>query len=641
MYTMRAMRDRVTRRDFLNGGALAIGAGLTPLAALRGARGAAAAAAHTVAAYPPAATGERGAAPGTFDVAHALRDGSQFPIDAVQPEESVDLVVVGAGLSGLATAWFYRRERPSARILILDALDDFGGHAQRNEFEVDGRRLIGYGGSESMQSPTLAYSAEALALLRALGVDLDRFRTAFDSDLYPGLGLSRGVLFKREQFGVDRLVTGDPQRMIADDIPAGRMNARPVPEFIGDFPLDEASKRQLIALFAARRDVLAGRPVREKAALLDRTSYRDFLTRYWGLSSSAADTFLNRSMDYYASGIDAVPASWARSTGYPGFAGLGLPADTEAEAEMNDPYIHHFPDGNASLARLLVRALIPGVAPGRDMESIVLAPFDYAKLDAAGNAIRLRLASTVVRVRNAGADPDARSRVVTTYVKEGRLHAVRSRDAIVACFASMTPYVIPEVAAPQREALAMNVKAPLVYVNVAVRNWQPWVDRGVHEVTNPMGFYSRIKLDYPVSLGGYRFPRSPAEPMVLHLVHVPSVPLAGLDLRTAWRAGRGVLLDTPFAAFEGQARDELTRIAGAGGFDAARDIAGITVNRWGHGYSYSSNPLFDEEVQSERAIEIARAPIGRIAIANADAAWSPIAHAAFDEAHRAVNELLA
>jgi spermidine dehydrogenase len=274
------------------------------------------------------------------------------------------------------------------------------------------------------------------------------------------------------------------------------------------------------------------------------------------------------------------------------------------------------------------------------MDDIVLAPFDYSRLDGEGSPIRLRLRSTAVGVRNVGG-AGAEATVATHYAQAGRIRGVRSRHVILGCYNMMAPYLMPELGASQREALALNVKAPLVYVNVAVRNWRAWMKRGVHEVTNPMGFYSRLKLDYPVSLGAYACSRSPDQPIVLHLVHVPSTGATGLDQRTEWRAARGLLYSMPFSAFEDAARDELTRICGAGDFDASRDIAGITVNRWGHGYSYGRNPLFDAgPPHGVEPNEMARARIGNVAFANSDSAWEAYAHAAIDEAHRAVGDLL-
>jgi spermidine dehydrogenase len=626
------VRGKVTRRDFLNGGALVVAAGLAPADWVRSAS-------IGPADYPPAAGGFRGSAQGTFDVAHALRDGQRFDIAGVVAGERYDLVVVGAGISGLAAAWYYRREKPNARILLLDAHDDFGGHAQRNEFEVDGRRLIGYGGSEAMQSPQDLYSEEAMGLCRALGIEIGRFETAFDRSLYPGLGLSRGVLFKREHFGVDKLVTGDPQHVAADDVPKNRLNAKSLAEFIGEFPVSETSKRQLLELHESRRDPLRGKTQAQKEAILDATSYRDWLTQYWGLSAEAANTLQKAPQDFFAVSIPSLPASWALEYGMPGFAGLDLPIGEEAAAELNEPYIYHFPDGNASIARLLVRSLVPGVAPGRGMDDIVLAPFDYSHLDTPASPVRLRLRSTAVHVRNIGGGADAA--VETFYVRDGKVSSARSRHVVLANYNTMIPYMVPELAARQREALAAGVRAPLVYINVALRNWRPWIERGIHEVSNPMGFSARIKLDYPVSLGGYSCPRSPGEPIVVHMTYVPDAGTPGLDQRAGWRAARALLYSMPFDAFEREVRDELTRILAGSAFDASRDIAAITVNRWAHGYSYAFNPLFDEEPADGRPLnEVGRARIGNIAIANSDAAWTAYAHAAMDEACRAVGELL-
>jgi spermidine dehydrogenase len=585
--------------------------------------------------YPPERAGMRGSHPGSFEVAHQIRDGRRFSLEDLPVDDAVDLIVVGAGISGLAAAWFFRQQRPDASILILDNHDDFGGHAKRNEFTVDGRFLIGYGGSEALQSPEGLYGPAAKALLRSLGIDYHRFTEFFDTDLYPSLGLSRGVFFSREAFGVDRLVTGDPTRMVDDDIPPDRMNERSPQAFIADFPVPEGAKAQLIQLFTSTRDPLHELSVAEKTAYLSGTSYRDYLTTSWGLDDVAADTFQGRAHDFFAIGIDGISAFDAMDTGYPGFAGLGLQADPSAAAEMEEPYIYHFPDGNASIARSIVRSLIPAAAPGHSMDDIVTARFDYGVLDLPANDTRVRLESTAVLVRNRD------DGVEVGYVRDGRLHRVRAGRAIMAGYHMMIPKIMPELPERQRNALRSNVKAPIAYVKVAVRNWHPWVRLGVHEITNPMGFFSRLKLDYPVSIGSYRCPRSPGEPMVLHLVHVPVVPMHGMSLREERRAARQVLYDTTFGSFEEHVRDELTRMLGAGGFDADRDIAAITVNRWGHGYSYSKNTLSDPHSDGPQPYETARTRCGQVSFANADAAWAPYAHAAIAQAHRAVGELSA
>ena len=610
----------ISRRDFLNGAALTIAAGLTPAAQI---------AAQPVR-YPPALTGLRGQHAGSFETAHAQAyDRTRFPLDRAAVEERYDLVVVGAGISGLAAAWFYRRAAgPTARILVLDNHDDFGGHARRNEFTLDGRLLLGYGGSESIDSPGTNYSDVAKALLRELGVDTGRFESAFDRTFYSSLGLARGVFFSREAFGRDLLVAGEPASGGADERTRGLANARPLGEFIAAFPIAPESKAQLRALYDAARDRLAGRSIEQKREILKSTSYRDYLIRFCGCSEEVANCFQGRTLGFFGLGCDAVPAADARDLGYPGFEGLGLPARSGPQ----EPYIYHFPDGNASLARLLVRSLLPDVAPGHTMEDVVLAPFDYGRLDRDGQNVRIRLETTCIDVRNAG---DA---VLVGYVRAGVTRRVAARHAVLACFHMMIPHIMPELPASQRDALARNVKTPLVYTNVLTRNWQPWARLGVHDISAPMSFHTRVKLDFPVNLGGYRHPGDPSEPMCLHLVHVPGAPNQGLDARTQFRIGQRKLFETTFADFEARIRDELDRMLGPGGFASARDIAAITVNRWPHGYGYVANSLFDGDDYGN-VLDQARQRVGGVAIANSDAGGDAYAHLAIDQAARAVREL--
>ncbi|MDQ0650395.1 NAD(P)-binding protein [Pseudomonas cedrina] len=617
----------ITRRDFLNGVAVTIAAGMTPLQLLQ--------AAPDGRYYPPALTGLRGSHVGSFEVAHQMGwEKKAFDTDKLPIAEDYDLVVVGGGLSGLSAAWFYREKHPKAKILILENHDDFGGHAKRNEFQAGGRMIIGYGGSEAFQSPNHLYSKEVNGLLNKLGVNIKRFETAFDRQFYPNLGLSRGVFFDRENFGEDKLVTGDPTPMVADDIAPDQLNARAIGDFINDFPLPQADRQALIELHTVPRDYLPGKTAEEKADYLAATSYRDFLLKDVGLSEGAVKYFQSRTNDFMALSIDAVASADAYSVGFPGFAGMNLaPISEEAAAEMEEPYIYHFPDGNASVARLLVRSLIPGVAPGHTMDDIVLAAFDYAKLDKPKAAVRLRLNSAAVSVRNVG------NHVHIGYSRGGQLAQVRGKRCILACYNMMIPYLLKDLPAPQAHALSQNVKYPLVYTKVVIRNWQSFQKLGVHEIYAATQPYSRIKLDYPVSMGGYDHPRDPTQPIGLHMVYVPTSPNSGMNARDQARAGRGKLYGQTFEQLEAQLRDQLQRMLGPGGFNHQTDILAITVNRWSHGYASFSNSLFDDADESEAWMNLAKKPVGHVSIANSDAAWSAYAHAAIDEAFRAVGEV--
>jgi spermidine dehydrogenase len=608
----------ITRRDFLNGTALAIASGLTPAAQLTA----------EPAGYPPALTGMRGQHPGSFEVAHAFaREGQRFGVGGAAVEASYDLVVVGAGISGLAAAWFYRRAvGPNARILVLDNHDDFGGHAKRNEFTVGSRFIIGYGGSQSIQSPKTLWSSAAKGLLVGLGVDVARFETAFERDFYLSLGLSRGMFFDRETFGRDAIVPGDVLLSRSNDAPPSLEN------FIAAMPVSNASKTLLRSLYDPMRDPLAGQSTAEKLKILKATSYRDYLIKICGCNEEVANCFQGRPLGFFGLGSDAVPAADLRSFGYPGFAGLGLPTDDHPE--WNEPYIYHFPDGNASLARLLVRALIPSVASGHTMDDIVLTAFDYGQLDRPDSNVRIRLNSTVIDVRQVS------EKVSVGYVSAGVPHRVQAKHAVLACFHMMIPYLMPELPQAQREALAQNVKTPLVYTNVVARNWHPWLALKVSDISASMSFFSRVALDFPVSLGGYRHPRDPAEPIVLHLVHVPGAQLSGLDARAQFHIGQAKLLTMTFADFEVRIRDQLDRMLGPGGFSSERDIAAITVNRWPHGYGYVANSLFDGDDYEDRVLKVAREKFGHVAIANSDAAGDAYAHLAIGQADRAVRQLL-
>ncbi|WP_458373338.1 NAD(P)-binding protein [Pseudomonas laurylsulfatiphila] len=617
----------ITRRDFLNGVAVTIAAGMTPLQLLQ--------AAPDGRYYPPALTGLRGNHVGSFEMAHQMGwEKKVFDTDKLPITEEYDLVVVGGGLSGLSAAWFYREKHPKARILILENHDDFGGHAKRNEFSAGGRMIIGYGGSEAFQSPNHLYSQEVNGLLKKLGVNIKRFETAFDRQFYPGLGLSRGVFFDKENFGEDKLVTGDPTPMVADDIAPDQLHARSIPDFINDFPLPQADRQALIALHMTPKDYLPGKTTEEKTAHLEAISYQDFLLKDVGLSAQAVKYFQSRTNDFMALSIDAVAASDAYSVGFPGFGAMNLePISEEARAEMEEPYIYHFPDGNASLVRLLVRSLIPAVTTGHTMDDIVLAPFDYAKLDQAKAPVRIRLNSTAVSVRNVG------SGVNVGYSRGGQLSQVRGKHCIMACYNMIIPYLLRDLPPEQSHALSQNVKFPLVYTKVVIRNWQSFQKLGVHEIYAATQPYSRIKLDYPVSMGGYDHPNDPTQPIGLHMVYVPTSPNSGMNARDQARAGRGRLYGQSFEQLEAQLRDQLQRMLGPGGFNHETDILAITVNRWSHGYAYFSNSLYDDADESEKLMNLARQPVGRVSIANSDAAWSAYAHAAIDEAYRAVGEV--
>jgi spermidine dehydrogenase len=620
------MAFTITRRDFLNGVSLAVAAGLAPADQLR---------AETQHPYPPLLQGLRGSHPGSFETAHKMGlEGKAFGTEGESVDAPYDLVVVGGGISGLSAAWFYREAfGPEARILILENHDDFGGHAKRNEFDLaDGSKLVGYGGSEALESPKANLSEAANYLLATLGVDLAAFETAFDRNLYKSLGLTDSVFFDKENFGQDRLCPGMPGLSGTDQDPGMSAKAKNFDEFLATTPLSPEARQQLARLFSEPRDYLLGRSASESAEYLQTTSYRQYLMNDAGLGEEAVKFFQQQTHDYFALGIESVSAYDAMLSGYAGFSGLSF--DDENPDEPEEPYIYHFPDGNASIARLLVRSLIPSAASGNSMQDIVTAAFDYSKLDLLTSRVRLRLNATAVAVAN---DKDM---VRLSYVRNGRQEQVSARHAVLACYNMVIPHIMPELPDAQKALLAKNVKAPLVYVSVVVRNWTSFVTLGTHNIYAPTAFYSTVKLDYPVAMGDYHNPHDPEKPIILHLVHVPVQPGPGLSDIEQHRQGRRRLLQMTFEDFEREIIDQLNRMLGPGGFDAERDIAAITVNRWPHGYAYYANSLFAPPGHSLEPDPAAILPAGNVTIANSDAGWNAFAHEAIDQAFRAVGELV-
>ncbi len=509
--------------------------------------------------------------------------------------------------------------------MILDNHDDFGGHAKRNEFTADGRMVLSYGGTQSIESPG-NYSKVAAGLMKDIGIEVRRFYKDYNRTLYDKLGT--GCFFDQETFGRDVMLTG--------------MNSTPWPEFLAHAPLSDAARKDIARVYTEKMDYLPGLSREEKAAKLYKISYAEYLTKYCKMTPEALPFFQAMPHDLYGVGIDAVSAMSCyespddyESFTYAGFDGLGF-----GERAEEEPYIFHFPDGNASVARLLVRALIPAAVPGHSMDDVVTARADYSKLDVADAALRIRLNSTVVHVQQATSSGGPEGPVTVAYERGGKLQQVHGAKCILACYNVMIPYICPELPAKQREALGYLVKTPLVYTHVALRNWEAFAKLGIRQVVAPGAYHTHTALDFPVSVGEYKFPSTPQEPAVLFMLRTPCQP--GLPMREQYRAGRRELMDTPFATFERNIRDQLQKMLGGGGFDSSRDIAGITVNRWAHGYAYSPNPLFDPDwSEEEKPWVIGRKRFGSIAIANSDAGANAYTNEAIDQAFRAVQDLKA
>ena len=617
------MRSRITRRDFVHDVSLA-GLGLAlPWPALGRAL------ANEAAYYPPTLTGLRGAHIGSFEVAHALaREGRHFDNPRVL-DETYDLVVVGGGISGLATAYFHRkRHGPQSRILVLDNHDDFGGHAKRNEFHQGGPMRLAWGGTVNIEYPK--YSPEAIGLLRELGIDIPRLRKDFDFNWLGSRGtLKPALLFHAARYGRDVMLRG---------VTLDSLEREELAEQVDEFPLSDDARAKLKAFLVADRDVLAGKSPEEREAYLHGTSYTDFLRQEFGLPDEAIQIFSNAPSGFWGVPAEHLSVAECLWSGLPGAHVVGDWA--EPGLEENDRDVAMFPDGNSSIARLLVRSLIPGAFPGMaadaDPFSIVTARLDYGALDRSASPARLRLNSTAVHAANAADEAG----VTVDYVNDGQLLRVSARQAVLACYNAIIPYLAPELPVAQKSALAQCVKRPMLVVNTVLRNGQALQKLGIKGAQLPGSFLQNVFLVTGVNVGDYHPDWRPEEACVMQSFASFGPPQPGAGLGSQARAGRAQMLAMPFEDYEHEVCRVLTSLLGPGGFDAKRDILAITVNRWPHGYARDHLDLEDEAWNAEPPPEVVgRQRFGRIAIANSDAGADAYTHTAIDQAWRAVSDL--
>jgi spermidine dehydrogenase len=560
-------------------------------------------------------------------------------------------VIVGAGISGLSSAYFFYNDAGrSAKVLLLDNHDDFGGHAKRNEFHYKDRMLLLNGGTSNLEV-TEQYSTVSRTLLRAIGIDFERLQKASNTtgEFYDSMKLGTSTFFAKEVFGADRLVKGFPTGGRSGF--RGRGIGANWAEWLPKTPFSQTAQQDLIRLYdPALPDFYPGLSDAQKKNRLSKMTYQDYLLNVVKVTPEVLP-FLNRARNE----IDVFAAYAAANEGHPGFQGLHLKpypqvgplthiGGTQHGNEVvsfGGPTIE-FPDGNASITRLLVRSMIPDALPGKSMEDVITAHLNYSLLDRADQPVRIRLNSTVVKVAHVG-DPETAKDVEITYVRGGKAEKVKAKHVVLACYNMMIPYLCPEMSTPQKEALAYCVKKPLVYTSVCIKDWTSFAQMGLRSVNCPGMFHRGFSLGRAPVFGDYKGPRSPEDPMVLSMIMEPVG--EGKTERDQYRTGRIKLYSWSFEHFERQIRDQIGRGMAGSGFDPARDIVAITVNRWPHGYAYMYNMLYDKPEWAlydpdDKPCYVGRRRWGRISIGNSDAAGSSHTDAAIDEGYRAAGEQL-
>jgi spermidine dehydrogenase len=608
----------ITRRDFINGTLMVAGSSLL---SCRG-DGDRVLAILEPSYYPPALTGLRGSHPGSNDYAHSQAWG-QAPDwgSTTDLGEEYDLVVVGGGISGLAAAYFFQeRHGRDTKVLVLDNHDDFGGHAKRNEHTINGELRIGYGGSQTLVDPGEA-SEVVLGLFRGIGVDIDRFESAYDLDFFSRHGLRAITYFNEEVFGEDKVVAHPYCNYpnYVEGLPAPTLSHA---EAARQAPLSESGREQLLRVLNGGVHLIDV-PEDQLADYLRTHSYFDYLRETFGVDDPGVLRMARHSgLDWGGTGTDLMSIQAAKSCGAMGFAPVAV-------YDADHPYVHHFPDGNAGVARALVKQLVPEVGPGNNAEELVLSRFDYSRLDRSGNSARIRLNSTVVDVHHEG-DPGSSGEVLVKYIRDGRAYQVRGSGVVMACYNMMIPHIVSDLPEDQAAALRQQTKTPLIYTTVGLKNWRAVHEIGMGLAMSPGNMHQAVLMDFPVSMGGYEYTRTPDDPCILQMISCPYGETVGAPKEEQFREARYRMLGRQFGDYEQEIRAHLGGMLPKASFDFDRDVESITVNRWAHGYTSAGSP---------ESVERGRQPFGRITVANCDSAPGADAQLAIEMAARAVGEL--
>lgn len=642
------MKKKITRRQFVYGGSAIVGAGATGIYLAGDPIEVSSEIINAVPRVPngsPASKlGMRGSHDGSFEVFHDMswQGDSKWTIPEGLSEEPYDLVIVGAGLSGLSAAWWWQEQTAgNSRILILDNHDDFGGHAKRNEFYVDGKQLLGVGGSTSITWPD-QFSPEGLDLLEKIGVRWQRFLRGWgmlpsyaDVFWYTRHGVEKqGRCYPRGFNGLEETVVSD------DPFAMAFYNEGDLKQLLSAIPVSQQTRELLFEIIHNEPKVFPKLTEQQRLDRLSQITYEDYLRDELQLPEDGIE-LLRRQRSVGAAGVgwDVLAADIAAASDLPGLRGIKVTRPKSRSPSSEMAFVYTYPDGNATLARLLVRGLIPQVAPHTRQidQDIILADFDYDALDDDSSATRIRLNSTVINAQHTAGE----SQVDVTFVNDGAARKVRASHVIMANWNQTVPYICPDLPEQQKASLKSQQKAPSAFVNIVLENWRAFADAGYVAVTYHDSFYDLVALPLAVSVGGYDAPESPDDPIVISAYHFSTASGTG-DPREQMRLARHNLLNLEFKTFEEEAIKQLTEVWGPYGF-AENHISAITVNKWPHGSGPTWSSLYDsgdDFLANDTPHAKARKRFGRISIANSDSEGEPTAQAALNAAFRAVREQL-
>ncbi|MEM9182816.1 MAG: FAD/NAD(P)-binding protein [Pseudomonadota bacterium] len=541
--------------------------------------------------------------------------------------EHYDLVCVGAGFAGITAAYTFLKEKPDAKVLVLDNHAMFGGEARQNEFEVDGYRLWGPQGSTGAVWPL--EGAKKIEMFSHMWDELDLPQEfTWQEPVNSSLKIPKD--------------TYSPMHLTWEDTDLGwfheghKMARNPWSNRFKDVPIDDKTKNDLIWMEVYRQP-----PEREDwAEWLDSMTYKQFLKQEMGIDNPAIDDYLNPFAAAMGCGLgtDVISAYQAFNFIQPGVMqygrqfGIGDPTD----------YVHlaSFPGGNTGILRHIVHRLIPGVfGKASKLTEILANPVDWEQIDNPANHARMRLSSLVVNVRHDGS-PKTAKQVNVTYLKDGKMYRVIADKVVMAGQQHMNKRVVSDLPPSYTQAMDQFIHSPMLVINVALRNWKFMDKLGVASVRwfgSDMGWFTTLRRQMILD-GEEPMPLDPEKPTVLTMYNSFCMP--GMPAKEQTVAARMQLFAMPYAQIEQQIIDQFTKMFGPGGFDAERDIAGITVNRQGHAYLVTTPGFFFGKDGKPAPSDVIRQPHGRIAFAHAELKGYQMWEGAVDEAERAVGQLL-
>jgi spermidine dehydrogenase len=631
------LNSEITRRDFLGSTLLASGAlllnGLTPSQLL--------AADDDFTGYGGVGEYRRsnGNTLGVLQTGHKMRDGGYdpLPVDTIDTREVYDCVIVGGGISGIAAALFFLRQAgPHASVLILENHPIFGGEAKQNEFEVDGKRIVGHQGSAIYLLPyphsyiarfynSIGLHAPILDYQKWTGPDrpMTLSRTPYDS-----AGLNKG------EYGFYFGATFASKFSMESGQKAGMWLLDPIGKQIQGAPVSDAARKELQRWFSgkAAEEAKFEHPTYEgddASRRLDAISLEQHYIDHFGMSRDTIRTFLSP-VEGGGSGLG--PDALSAYCDYA--ADLLHPFDDGA----NEP-VQMFPGGNTTIARLMMKALIPQSIDGPGtVEAVTRNNVNFAALDSPDSPARVRLSSTAVSVQHDG-DPAKSEFLSIAYARGGKVFRVKTRSAVMAGGNWTTQHIVKDLPGAHRQAYAQFYRSPCMMANVAVRNWRFLHKMGISGCRWFEGLGNNMDVCRQALTGTNETTISPDSPVVLAVKVLYSYP--GLSTADQGHRGRAELISTSFRDYEQRIREQFTTMFAASGFDSKRDIAGIVLNRWGHAYLSPQPGFFFGKGGNPAPREVLRsAPFGRVTFANTDLAGAMDHRYSILEAQRAVNQLL-